>query len=296
MSNSRSPNEVLKHFIVSFGWFCAIFTTYLPAAAYGDLCVTDTCDSETFRSRTAYVVAGLTVVGLAAAIAAMACASGHHKHHSRCSGLSSIDNYRPYSSSCSHSHHSHSHCSSYYSDCNSYYSDCSRDSDHHHHHHHSGSYDSNYYSDFHRNERSSFSSDGSDSPSINLLTARGKTNHSSHGITEEKSALSGYFIAHNSCGQEGNVTPFIQLPDGTTQSLGTLSLSGNGSIPYGPFNQKGTYTFGVSLDQLNESNGQLKLGSFQIEVNDATVQKVEFSAPPHARNNYEPAPVCYHLN
>lgn len=264
--------SVLKQLIVCFTWFCASLATYLPAPAFGDVCYTEGCE-DTYRTRVAYVVAGLTVIGLAAGIACLGTASGHHHHHSRCSGMSSVDNYRPYSSSCSH--HSHSHCSDY-SDCySSYYDSCtSSDS---HHHHRSGSYDS--YSDFSRNSYSSFSSDESRN-----FVARGKVNP-----TEEK-ALSGRFITH---GGE-SVTPFIQLPDGTTHSLGRIA--GNGSIPYGPYSQTGSYTFGVSLDQANETSHQLKLGSFQIEVNESTVQKVDFTAPPHAPNNYEPSPVYYHLN
>jgi hypothetical protein len=283
------PKECLKQLMICLVWFCTVATTCLPSSAYADLCLADNCEPEQFRNRTAYVVAGLTVIGLAAGIACLATSSGHHKHHSHCS-CSSIDNYRPYSSSCSYSH---SHCHHSYSDCSCYssdYSSYSDDSCHRgrHHHHHSRSSDRSSYSHFSRNEYSDFDT-GSGS---NFFTARGKVRPHS----KEENSLSGHFIGHNNAGQSGTVIPFIQLPDGTTQSLGTLSLSGNGSIPYGPYNQKGTYTFGVRLDQANDSTSPLKLGSFQVEMNGSTVQKHDFSAPPHCTKSFEPSPFSCQLN
>lgn len=284
------PKEYLKRFIIYLAWFCATVSTFLPSSAYADLCLTDNSESEQFRYRTAYVVAGLTVIGLAAGIACLATASGHHKHHSHCS-CSSLDNYRPYSSSCSyspsHCHHSYSDCSCYYSDYSCYSSDsCHRH--HHRHHHHSGFSDGSSYSRFSRNEYSDFDR-GSGS---NFFTARGKVKPHS----KEENSLSGHFIVHHNREQNGTVTPFIQLPDGTTQSLGTLPLSGNGSIPYGPYHQKGNYTFGMTLDHANDSSSQLKLGSFEVEMNGSTVQKHDFSVPAHSSKSYEPSPFCYQLD
>lgn len=289
----------LKNAIAYFAWFCVLLSTYLPAPVRGDLCVTADDELER-RNRTAFVVAGLTVIGIAAGIVFLTTASGHHKHHERYSAMSSVDNYRPYSYSSSyHSHSSSSHSHSSSSDSYSYsdYSSDHHHNSHHHHHHHSGYYSSNPYSIFSENDASSWSGD-SDSYNSDRLAIRTKSSKTalSKSAAREESSLSGQFIAHSSSGQEGNLTVFVQLPDGTSRSLGTASLSGNASLPYGPFHQKGVYTFGASLDQGNASSSQMNMGSIQIEVNGSTVQKHDFTAPPHAPASYEPAPCCFELS
>jgi len=287
MFRAGSKKEYLKQALAYFTWLCVLLSAYAPAQAQGDLCFTENDDRRRW-TKTAYFVAGLTVIGIAAGIACLANSSGHHKHHVRYSGDSSIDNYRPYSYS------SHSSYSSY-SDHSSSYSDESRDHHHHHRHHHSGYYSSNPYSIFSENDVSSWSG-GSDFHRADRAFTRGKMHKGtvSRDAAGEDKALSGQFIGHACAGQEGSLTAFVQLPDGTSHSLG--NISGNGSFSYGPFYQKGTYTFGVSLDRGNGLPSQMKMGSIQIEVDCSTVQRHEFTAPPHAPANYEPAPCCFELS
>lgn len=285
MSNAGFKNACLKHAIAYLSWLCVLVSTMLPAPGNADLWLSSNDELET-RKKVAYVVAGLTVIGLAVGIACLANASGHHKHHGHHHGMSSVDNYRPYSDSsysCSYSDYSHD-----------YSSDSSEHSrHHHHHHHHSGYYSSNPYSNFSRNDVTSFSG-SSNSNRRDSLSIRGKTLKSSN---QAEGALSGHFIAHSSPSHDSSesLTAFVQLPDGTTQSLGSFHLSGNNSLPYGPFEQKGVYTFGVTLDSGNKSSSQLKLGSIHIEKNGSTVQHQDFTAPPHAPAGYEPAPCCFEL-
>jgi hypothetical protein len=110
--------------------------------------------------------------------------------------------------------------------------------------------------------------------------------------------LEGRVMAASAALSGGNksMTAFVQLPDGSSRTLGSLPLSGNASIPFGPFDQKGVYTFGVSLDQGNESSVQTKLATIEMVVNGNTVQRVDFSAPPHAPARYEPSPYCFDLS
>ena len=281
------------HAFAYFAWFCVLLSTSLPAPVQGDLCKSPDDESER-REKVAYVVAGLTVIGVAAGIACLATASGHHHHHSRSSWMSSVDNYRPYSSGYHHHHHHSSDHSDYSSDDSS-----DHHHHHHHHHHHSGYYSSNPYSIFSENNASSWSGGSDSSRSERRTILRGRTCHaaSSKHAEGEESALSGQFIAHSSpsADAQGSVTAFVQLPDGSSRSLGTIPLSGNGSLSYGPFLKKGTYTFGVSLDQGSGAAAQ-KIGTIQIEMNGAAVKSHDFTAPPHAPASYEPAPCIFDLN
>ena len=248
----------MKQIISYFSWLFVLSTLVVISPAHADLCITPD-ENEAWRARTAYIVAGLTVIGVAGAIVALSNASGHHKHHTHSS--SSWDSYNSYH------HHGHYH--------NSY----SSHHHHKHHHHHSSSLEP-------ISERDSLWP-------INQKIALSKD-------AEEETQISGVFASHcnGAAENQGSFTAFVQLPDGTTRTLGRLSLSGNGgtSLHYGPYDQKGTYTFGISLDQTINSPEQMKAGSVEIQVNGSAVQKHDFTLPPHAAANYEPAPCCFDAN
>lgn len=288
MSSISYKKQYFKHAIAYLAWFCAVLTVSLPAPVQGDLLITNDED-KCCRTRTAYIVAGLTVVAIAGAIAWIASANGHHRHHTHSSGASSVDNYRPYSS-----------YSSYYSYYDSYdYSERSDRHGHDHHHHHdrhSGDYSSNPYSIFSDNDVSSWSG-SSESERRDNRVIRSRVCKGGHTKTmrDEEQSISGHFTTNNydPSDQEKSMTAFVQLPDGTSQTLGTLS--GHGSVSYGPFHQKGTYTFGLCMDKPNTTPSQLKMGSVQIQVNGSEVRRHEFTAPGYAPANYEPAACCFEL-
>jgi|GEM_PF-3415321 len=226
------------------------------------------------RQKTATIAAGATVIALIGGIACAAFASGHghHSHHSS----SSDDSLDPLGDD---SHHSHSHHSSH------------RHSDHHSYHH----------SHSHFSSESSSISLGSDPqffPTDKMPRLRLRPSPS---LRNEKEAcqLSGIFLSHPSLssGSQGSFTIFAQLPDGTTETVGRLSFSGHGgsSLSFGPFSRKGSYTFGLSIDQGSVLLKQTHIGSIEIKINGSTVQSKEFFVPADATAGYEPPPFCYDL-
>lgn len=250
----------MKNTITYFAWFCVLFCTVSASCARADVCVMENGEDER-RTRNAYLLAGLSILAIGGGIAALASASGHHKHHVS-SSSSSCSPYR-YSSSCSSSSssHHHHHSSSHH---------------HRHHHHHSSSL------------LSSWSSSSSSLP------------YSTQGLDpmfavqpQEEVKVSGLFVAQP-CSVENSyasISPFVQMPDGSTRSLGSIPLAG-GSLSFGPFDQKGSYTLGVSLDQSLDVSSQTKIASVEVQVDGLGVQKHDFYVPPQASANYEPSP-CY---
>lgn len=274
----------MKQIIAYFTWFCVLLSTFNLAPAHAELCLIENDDDEK-RVRNAYIVAGLTVIGIAGGIAALSSASGHHKHHTSSSYSYSRRHdhysYSGYSGHHHHNHRGHNH----------------RHDRHHKHHKHN----SHHYSIFSENNVSSWSDSGRSSYSAESFDQFAKKRIYSNDHAEaEETQISGTFISHSDLTDvtEGSFTAFVQLPDGTTRSLGSLLLSGRGtaSLPYGPFDQKGTYTFGVSLDRGIDLQMQTKAGSVEIQVNGSVVQRHDFIFPPHATANYEPAPCCFENN
>lgn len=114
----------------------------------------------------------------------------------------------------------------------------------------------------------------------------------------ESNEISGTFIAQSvmSSSDHGSMTAFIRLPDGSTQTLGTIDLSSRGSsIPYGPFTQKGTYAFNIKLEDAIPFTSNVKVGTIEIEVNGAKIENHDFFVPPYPPSNYEPAAFEYTL-
>ena len=115
----------------------------------------------------------------------------------------------------------------------------------------------------------------------------------------ESDQISGTFMTHPtfSPSAKGSVSAFVQMPDGSIQSLGTLSFSsGSGSsLPYGPFTQKGSYVFGIKVDEGVLLSSQIKVGAVEVSVNGSTVEKRDFILPAHASRGYEPTPCEYRL-
>jgi len=117
--------------------------------------------------------------------------------------------------------------------------------------------------------------------------------------SKESNQITGVFVTHPSLSNtgKGSVTAFVQMPDGTTQVLGSLpfSSSSGSSLAYGPFHQKGNYVFKVSVDEGSVFPSHSKVGSVEINVNGSTVESRDFFAPAHASGRYEPVPCEYAL-
>ncbi len=300
--------KYLKQVVAYFSLLCMCLSS-LPTKVFSEdfCCENSGCavlvnQEDAQRTKTATIVAGATIIGLVAGVAYMAFGADHHKHHHHSSYSSSsyYTNFDPifdYSSSSSKS-------DSYrYSDHSHGYSEYSP----------SDYYSYNPYSIFSENNVSSFSG-GSDyseltdpqiferrdsegnRPARGRQLARSKGSKGSKN-SKESSQLSGLLTSHPTLSPsgQGSFTAFVQLPDGTTQVLGHLSFSGNGgtSLPWGPFNHKGTYAFGISLDEGTPVATQTKIASIEIHIDGSTVQSGEFLIPSHAPAHYEPTPLYF---
>ncbi len=261
---------------------CLLFTCHAPASA--DVAVLTNKEDCDRRLQVAYGVAGIAAVVLIGGLVYAASVSGHKCHHSSSSCDSSCSYYSCYD----------------YSSCYSSCSSCS--SDHHHsnhrrhsgRHHHRDSYSYDYY-DSDLLVREVFPQ-GVIAPAGDVAV-RQKLKKSPKA-SKKTDELSGMFIAHPTTLGQGSVKAFVRLPDGSTHVLGHVSLSGQTtcSIPFGPFNQMGHYTFGVSVDEGASIPVQTNIGSIHIEVNGSTAQSCDFILPPNASAHYEPAPCCYSLH
>lgn len=109
--------------------------------------------------------------------------------------------------------------------------------------------------------------------------------------------LSGQFVSHFSGSGQGSATAFVQLPDGTKHILGQIPFSGStsSSLAYGPFNQTGTYVFGICVDEGCRLPVQSKIGFVDVRINGSTIQSHDFIVPRNPPTNYEPAPYTHEL-
>lgn len=247
-------------------------------------CIVVTPEDKT-RGQVAAVVTGVSLAALAGIIACSACGCSGRNHSS-----SGYSYYTPYSY---------------------WYSGDSDDSSHKSYSHksYSHSYDSwqsvSGYSAFSENNVSSWSDYGSGYSSVNGSGFNGHINadpigggefpvhhhhhsskHKSHYhrvktlCHEESCQLSATFstLPVRSCATKGAITPFVQLPDGSTETLGSIPLSETGTacISCGPFSQKGSYAFGLYVNGTAPTNG--KICRVEIKESGAVVQSGEFSA------------------
>lgn len=299
--------EYLKRGIAYLTLCCVAFASQQPSKLVAEDCpciLVNQQDAQ--RTRTATIVAGATIIALVGGIAYIAFGSPCHKGHSHSSSSSS-------SSSCYSPNHPN-HCS-YSSDYSSY--SCDSYGDHHRHHHH---HDHHHHHNHHRHSESlsynssdySFFSD-SDESAYHSRSDPQILEHNAEGnlpakrirqlartkLSKETDQISGVMITHPSlsASAKGSVTAFVQMPDGTTQVLGSLpfSASAGSSLSYGPFTQQGHYLFGIRLDEGTTLSSQMKIGSVEVNVNGSTVENRDFFAPAHAPCHYEPAPCAYHL-
>ena len=143
---------------------------------------------------------------------------------------------------------------------------------------------------------SNFNESSSESLFSPFIGARQKS-RSSQDFSKTANVLSGLFTSHLSTAGQGSITAFVHLPDGSTSILGNISLSGNtsSSIPYGPFNQLGTYSFGIRVDEGTVLPAQTRAGSIEIDVNGSTMQKYDVILPANPPAHYEPNPFTYQL-
>jgi hypothetical protein len=276
--------EYRRQFIAYFSLFCVVISSILPSDLFADAnIIVD--ENDEGRTRSAYVIAGLTAMGLAAAGIAYATSSSHCRHSSRCS--SSYYSYTNYPPDLTFSY-GNLHCprSKYlFHPTNS--DDCSSSSSH----------------DCHSSSCSRLKTTArnfKDIPPKHLapqfLASHQNSIHSQNS-SKSKNRLSGLFIPNLSATGQGSITAFALLPDGTNQILGRISLSGNGAFPlsFGPFYQEGTYTFGISVEEGTIPPNETKICSVNIEINGMIVQSHEFTLPPFAPAKYEPQPCYAHL-
>lgn len=252
--------RIIHNFFLCWALVCL----NMPSQLFSQTIISNDQECE-LRAKTAYILTGATIIALAGVGVAYA-ASSSWSHRHCCSSYSSC--YSSYSCG-------HSYCSSY-----------SRSS---HSHRHSYS-DSSWYSSSSYSDRTI--GDRFIEGQFPLRHRRGKGFRQS---SEESNVLSGSFIV-NSVGNQGTLIAFVQLPDGTRQTLGHLSLAERAgcSLSYGPFDQEGNYFFGVAVDQEEASSQQTRIGSVEIEVNGSKVQSYDFIIPAYSPAHYEPAPCSYH--
>jgi hypothetical protein len=284
--------EYLKRWIAYFTLCCVVFAFQQPSRLMAQDCrpcvLVD--QEDACRTRTATIVAGATILALVGGVAYIALGSGH-KCHSHSSSSSS---------SCSPS--SYSYC---YSPCYSSYSYDSYGHHHHHHHnhhHHSHSYSSrssDYYGDdFFIDSEALNNRNLTSDPQLLASEVRSRQ-LPRNKKSKETHQISGVFTTHPSLSAttKGSVTAFVQMPDGTTQVLGSIpfSASAGSSLAYGPFTQEGNYLFGIRIDEGSILSSQTKVGSVEVHVDGSTVESRDFFAPAHSPSHYEPKPCEYSL-
>lgn len=257
-------------------YFLLFFTIFFTSFPHSKLVAEEPCScilvnrADAQRAKVAKVVAGATLLALIAGVAYMVIGS----------------------KSC-HSHHHHRH----------------------HHHHHSYSYSYSYWD---------FSNSDSDSRhnfpgrrglqninpileegelefnKMNLLRKKKMSGRGGLKFVGESKALSGSFVSNSlsSSSEKGSMTAFVRLPDGSMQILGSILLATgiNTSIPYGPFTQKGVYSFGVCVEDGSALTSYTKVGSIEVNRDGLTTGSHDFFVPPHPPLNFEPAPFEYILD
>lgn len=276
MTGLAFTKENCKRWIAYFTLFCVIFSFQKPSKLYAEneQCC-GTCvlvnQEDAQRSKAAKFVAGVTLIALVGGVAYFAFGNSCHKHHHSSSSSSS---YRDHSYSNSHD--------------GSYYSDDSHSRHHHSHRHPNSSYSNFSYSGSSILEPTLREDDGFAMPlESNFQLPRIKK-------SQETDQITGVFVTHPSLSSssKGSLTAFVQLPDGTTQTLGTLPFSANGgsSLSYGPFTQKGNYVFRMRLEDGTALSSSTKVGSVEVQVNGSTVECRDYVVPAHASRHYEPSP------
>jgi hypothetical protein len=268
--------ETLRQAITYFSLLCLLFSSLASSSLRADCPMIEDDESER-RARTARILVGVTIVALGAGIAYAAFGSTGKCHHHSSSSSSSCSRDSYYSCYSHHDHHHHRH---------------HHDHAHHHHHHHSySSYSSDLYSRFGTHDTSRVSND------VEFPFAGIHRSKISQDPSVVSNQLSGVFTSQALAKGQGSMTPFIQLPDGMTQVLGSIPLGKTGiSIPYGPFDQEGTYTFGIRVEEGAHLPMPAIIGSFEVEVNGSLMQKQEINLPANPPNNYESNPFTFHLS
>lgn len=224
--------------------FCLSLCLNRPFILYASpvCCVYD--DENEQRTQMARCLAGVTLIGLGVGAGCLASCSGHRRHHGSSCSCSSYYYPSSYSnSSCWSSSSSSSSCSSSYSSSSS----C------------------RILKNAHK-QRSVMPSEASLAASTQGKLAGTFT------ITPSLSALG-----------HGGLIVFVLLPDGTKQVLGRILFSDHtgSSLSYGPFDQAGTYTLGVTLDEGSEIYTQALIGYFDLSINGTFVQTCEVILSPY---------------
>ncbi len=299
MNKCLLKKEWMKRRITYFSSMYLLFSLYAPSLIFADYPPPMVCvDSEAqWRSRTALTVIGATVVVLGAGIGyAVSQSGGHCKHHHSCSYSSYYTS--PYTS-CSSSNNTY-YIREYTRGSREYSSVIIASSDayseffsnrHHRRHRH-------HYTDSIEN----LDLNGLEMPAPHL-PIRSQEQIKRRALSKNKGSsslqqLSGsFFIPYLPELGQGNLTAYVQLPDGKREVLGNISLSGHTgtSLTFGPFDQIGSYSFGMHSDHSITVPTQITLGSLEICINETTVQNYEFILPPYSSPSYEPTTYFYDL-
>lgn len=280
--------EYFKKWVVYLTLLCVALSSQQPFKLNGQGCCRMLEEDESQRTRTATIVAGASVIALVGGIACLTCcSSSHHKKHSHSSSDSNA--YYPSSryDSYGQSHDSYGwHHHDSYGSHQSHHSKKSSHSSSHHSSHSVGGVPRGLHGD----PDPQFLQRGADDGNLPAHTPRVARSKQS----KEADQMTGVFVSHPSLSTtgKGKLTAFVQMPDGTTQVLGTLPFSGTAgsSLSYGPFTQKGNYVFRVSVEEGAVLPSHTKVGSVEVHVNGATVESRDFFAPAQGAGRYEPTP------
>ena len=241
------------------------FTTIPENVSAGAVTIEEPgCD---VRQNMALALAGITIIALGVGVGYAASQTNSRCHDHSCCSYYSCGSYSP--------------CSSYSWNYDSYYSDCGCDYDHHHHHHHSPG---SYFSESYYFREGSYFTDGDNIVAADLgnaafpteITTRKKKN-----IPQlQTHTLSGVFSFRGLPTKinQGNLSLFIQLPDGSTQLLGQADLEHATYVtfPLGSFEQKGTYAFWVTLDQKTTPKMGSQIATLDLTVDGLSVEHFQF--------------------
>lgn len=280
MFNRTRASYLIQKGVFTTLFFSFLITSHMPAQS----CALPECHKNEESSQRLQVARLLTIAtivvagaGVAYAVACSKCNGRHSSHGSSSYPYGSSSRSVPINNS---SYNSSGDGSSY-----SYSGDYSNEG--------------SSYSVFDNNIVSNFSGGGSSS--ISEIRAQKIPSHTRKyaAKNKEKQALSGVFCRSLSLplAATGGCSVFVQSPDGTREIIGHISLSSNRdtSLSFGPFTKKGTYTFGIVVDEETTLSTQSKIGSIEIAVDGATAQKGDFSLPAHPSIHYEPQPLYFHF-
>lgn len=294
MTNRLSTKEYCKRWLIYLTLSSMVLAFAQPAKLSAQECCKIVEEEDCQRSTTAKIVAGASILALVGGIACLTCCTSH-KNHSHSSSKNGSYSYGDSYDSYGHGGDSYNRSWSEY-DKSSYEHQGHYHSDYHssHSHHHDSAFREKVGNEIHpKSDPQFFQRDlEGNMPARIRKLARSKA-------LAESVSITGVFHTHptHSLSAKGSATALVQLPDGTTQILGTLPFSSTSgaSLCCGPFVQKGTYLFRLTVDEGTYLSSYTKVGSIEVNVNGSKVENRDFFAPAQVSGHYEPVPCEYSL-